>query len=51
MSPENVISVFNSLGLKANVHGNGMVSDQDVEPGKEVEKGTTINISTELIGD
>lgn len=44
-------SVFNSLGLKANFDEKGMVDEQSVEPGKEVQKGTTINLHAEILGD
>ncbi|MCH3964193.1 MAG: stage V sporulation protein D [Clostridium sp.] len=51
MSPDNVVSVFNTLGLKAQFDGNGMADEQSIEPGKEVQKGTVINIHTEILGD
>lgn len=51
LSPERAVAVFNSVGLKAEFDGNGMISDQSVEVGKEVEKGTVITLHTEEIGD
>ncbi|MBC2580656.1 stage V sporulation protein D [Clostridium sp. DJ247] len=48
---EQAISIFNSIGLKADFDGDGMVTDQSVTPGKEVPKGTVINVHTEPIGD
>lgn len=51
LSRERAVSVFNSVGLKVEFDGEGMISDQSVEAGKEVEKGTVITLHTELIGD
>ncbi|WP_446899315.1 stage V sporulation protein D [Clostridium sp. LBM24168] len=51
MSPDNVVSVFNSLGLKAQFDGSGMADEQSIKPGEEVQKGTVINIHTEILGD
>jgi len=51
LSRERAVSVFNSVGLKVEFDGEGMISDQSIEPGKEVEKGTSIMLHTELIGD
>lgn len=51
MSSDSANSVFNSLGLKAQFNEKGMVDEQSVEPGKEVEKGTTVNLHTEILGD
>jgi len=51
LSPDRATSVFNSIGLKADFKDNGMVSDQSIEPGEEVQKGTVINLETEPLGD
>jgi len=51
LSRERAVSVFNSVGLKVEFDGEGMISDQSIEPGKEVEKGTVITLHTEEIGD
>lgn len=51
MNTKDVISVFNSLGLKAQFDGNGMADEQSIKPGREVQKGTLINIHTEILGD
>lgn len=48
---ERAVSVFNSVGLKAEFEGEGMISDQSVEAGKEVEKGTVITLHADPIGD
>lgn len=51
LSRERAVSVFNSVGLKVEFDGEGMISDQSIEAGKEVEKGTVITLHTEEIGD
>lgn len=51
MNKDDVISAFNSLGLKAQFDGNGIADTQSVKPGSEVEKGTTVDIHTEILGD
>lgn len=51
LSPERAVSVFNSVGLKADFDDNGMVSEQSIQPGREVQKGTLINLHTEPLGD
>ncbi|MBV7275014.1 stage V sporulation protein D [Clostridium thailandense] len=51
LSKDSATAVFNSIGLKAQFEGDGVIADQSVEPGKEVEKGTAINLDMELLGD
>lgn len=51
LSRDRAVAVFNSVGLKADFEGDGMISEQSVEPGKEVEKGTVITLHTEILGD
>lgn len=51
LSREKAVSVFNSVGLKAQFDGEGMISGQSIDPGKEVQKGTVINLHTEVLGD
>lgn len=51
LSRERAVAVFNSVGLKADFEGDGMISEQSIEPGKEVEKGTVITLHTEILGD
>lgn len=51
LSRDRAVAVFNSVGLKANFEGDGMISEQSIEPGKEVEKGTVITLHTEILGD
>jgi stage V sporulation protein D (sporulation-specific penicillin-binding protein) len=51
LSRDRAVAVFNSVGLKADFEGDGMISEQSIEPGKEVEKGTVITLHTEILGD
>nr|WP_050607656.1 stage V sporulation protein D [Clostridium niameyense] len=48
---EKAISVLNSVGLKGEIKGEGIVSRQNIEPNKQVQKGTMINLEAEPIGD
>ena len=43
--------LLNSLGLKGNFSGSGMVSEQDIDASTKVQKGTVINIDLDVIGD
>ena len=49
-SPENATKLLSSLGLKAKFVGNGIVAEQSIE-GKEVKKGTTIEIHLDITAD
>ncbi len=49
-SPENATKLLSSLGLKARFVGNGIVAEQSIE-GKEVKKGTTIEIHLDITAD
>lgn len=51
LSTERAIQVLNGLGLKGQFNQSGMVSDMNIEPGKEVSKGTTITLTTDPLGD
>jgi stage V sporulation protein D (sporulation-specific penicillin-binding protein) len=51
LSHEKAVTVFNSLGLKADFKGEGAVSDQSIEPGNEVQKGTVVKLDTDILGD
>ncbi|WML35413.1 stage V sporulation protein D [Clostridium sp. OS1-26] len=51
LSRDRAVAVFNSVGLKADFEGDGMISEQSIEPGKEVEKGTVIILHTDILGD
>ncbi|WPC40972.1 stage V sporulation protein D [Clostridium sp. JS66] len=51
LSQEKAEAVFNSLGLKAEFEGEGVVSDQSVKPGDEVQKGTVVKLDTDILGD
>lgn len=49
-SPEKASEMLNSLGLKVQFIGNGIVSEQSVE-GTEVKKGTTITLHLDVMAD
>jgi stage V sporulation protein D (sporulation-specific penicillin-binding protein) len=49
-SPEKASEVLNSLGLKVQFIGNGIVSEQSIE-GTEVKKGTTITLHLNIMAD
>lgn len=51
LSPEGASKLLNSLGLKFEYSGKGMVSEQSIEPGKEVKKGTVVSAKLSEIGD
>ncbi|WP_123053529.1 stage V sporulation protein D [Clostridium sp. JN-1] len=51
LSPQKAVEVFQSVGLKANFEGEGIVCDQSIKPGKQVEKGTVIDVEADPIGD
>ncbi len=51
LSHEKAATVFNSVGLKADFKGEGAVSDQSIEPGNEVQKGTVVKLDTDILGD
>ncbi|MDW8799629.1 stage V sporulation protein D [Clostridium sp. A1-XYC3] len=51
LSTEKAVAVFNSVGLRADFNEVGMVSEQSIEPGQEVQKGTLVNLHTEPLGD
>lgn len=51
-SKERAVNLLNSLGIKVKFNGEGIVSEQDIEAGKEVNKGTTITLLLDSdIGD
>ncbi|MCB2291949.1 stage V sporulation protein D [Clostridium algoriphilum] len=49
-SSENASKLLNSLGLKVQFIGSGIVSEQSLE-GKEVKKGTTVTVNLDVIAD
>lgn len=51
MTKEKAQSVLSNLGLKGEFSGNGMVTEQSLSEGEEVNKGTTIKLNLEVIGD
>lgn len=48
---EKASKILNDLGLKTKFVGSGLVSSQSVSPGQEVNKGTTIVLQLNEIGD
>lgn len=50
-SIERASELLNSLGLKVQYQGNGLIYDQSIEEGKEVSKGTTVFVRLEEAGD
>ncbi|AGK97735.1 stage V sporulation protein D [Clostridium pasteurianum] len=51
LSKQKASQMLEALGLKANFDGDGMVSDQDIVEGTKVQRGTTVNLDLENIGD
>lgn len=47
-SKERAIELLNSLGLKANFTGEGLVAAQDKSPGELVAKGTVLNLEMDV---
>ncbi|MFA9398757.1 MAG: stage V sporulation protein D [Clostridiaceae bacterium] len=50
-SKENAIEVLNQLGLKSDFTGTGVISEQNLEPGTEVLKGSTVYFNMDILGD
>lgn len=50
-SLERASELLNSLGLKMDYSGNGLIFDQSIQEGEEVQKGTTIHVKLEQVGD
>ena len=48
---ERAQEILDSIGLKAAFSGSGMVADQSIEEGQIVNKGTSIDIKLEVVGD
>ncbi|WP_392486371.1 stage V sporulation protein D [Haloimpatiens sp. FM7315] len=48
---ENAIKILKDLGLKVQFTGQGLVSEQSIDPGKKVYKGAIINLELSVIGD
>jgi stage V sporulation protein D (sporulation-specific penicillin-binding protein) len=44
-------SLLNNLGLKADFTGEGLVSKQSIDAGKQVDKGTTLLLELDIIED
>lgn len=51
MNKEQAKSLLDSLGLKLNISGKGLISSQSPQVGKTVEKGTSISAKMEEVGD
>lgn len=47
MTKKEIQDLAKSLGLKVNISGDGIGASQDILPGQEVEKNTTINVLLE----
>lgn len=50
-SKDKAVEVLNSLGLKGDFVGTGVVSEQSIVPGTEVDKGVTITFQLENVSD
>jgi stage V sporulation protein D (sporulation-specific penicillin-binding protein) len=48
---ENAQNILNTLGLKTEFDGEGLVSEQSISPLEQVSKGTTITLKLDEIGD
>jgi len=48
---EKAVEVLNSLGLQADFTGEGLVSEQSINAGEQVSKGTTLTLELELVDD
>lgn len=51
LNKEKATEVLENLGLKAKFSGTGMVNEQSIEAGQEVQIGTTIECTLEIIDD
>lgn len=51
LSKEKASQMLNSLGLKGIFNGTGIVSEQDIEEGTKVKKGTMVKIDLDVTGD
>lgn len=51
MNREQAIAVLNSVGLKASFEGEGLVGDQSFKAGDKTQKGATVKLSLEFVGD
>lgn len=48
---EKVAAILNNLGLKFTTNGEGIVSEQSIKAGTEVDSGSSIELSLDKIGD
>ena len=51
MDSKGALNLLNGLGLKATITGSGLVSEQSIEAGKEVNKGTEIKLELNNFAD
>lgn len=51
MTKEKAEGVLKNLGLKGEFTGSGMVTEQSIAEGEEVNKGTAIRLNLEVLGD
>lgn len=51
LTKERATEVLSSVGLKTTIVGDGMVSEQDINPATEVSIGTTLTLEMDTVGD
>lgn len=51
ISRTNALKILNDLGLKGICNSDGMVTEQNIEPGKEITKGSSVTLITDPLGD
>jgi stage V sporulation protein D (sporulation-specific penicillin-binding protein) len=51
LNKDRAVSLLNTLGLKADFVGEGLVSKQSISAGKQVSKGTTLLLEMDIIED
>ncbi len=51
LNKNKAMSLLNTLGLKADFIGEGLVSKQSIDAGKQVDKGTTLLLEMDVIED
>jgi stage V sporulation protein D (sporulation-specific penicillin-binding protein) len=47
MTKKEITELAKALGIKVNISGDGIGATQDILPGQEVDKNTTINVLLE----
>jgi stage V sporulation protein D (sporulation-specific penicillin-binding protein) len=51
INKDKAVSLLNDLGLKADFIGEGLVSKQSINAGKQIDKGTTLLLELDIIED